>query len=292
MKAISPTLTAFLANNSSFFMAELYTLTLQDGTVLTYTDADIPIQYFIAAHATYFNPLGGMRLKRDRVRTILGTQVDSLDITFFPDTTDLINGQLFTAAVIAGIIDGAWVTVDRAFMSSWTNAGVVGTVNVFAGRVSDAVVGRTTVKLTIKSPFELLNVNVPVNLYQPGCAHNLFDAGCGLNPGVFEVDGVVTGTGQTPSRITTNLTTQGAGYFDLGYLTFLTGACAGQSRSIQTYTNGPFVFGYPFAATPTAGDTFKAFPGCDHSQSTCVSKFNNIVHFRGFPYVPLPETAA
>lgn len=36
----------------------------------------------------------------------------------------------------------------------------------------------------------------------------------------------------------------------------------------------------------SAGDAFTIYPGCDKQQSTCSAKFNNLIHFRGFPYVP------
>jgi hypothetical protein len=42
---------------------------------------------------------------------------------------------------------------------------------------------------------------------------------------------------------------------------------------------------------PNTGDTFTAYPGCDKTQNTCTSKFNNLVNFGGFPYVPVPEAA-
>lgn len=296
MKTLSTALTNFLAANTSFLMAEFYTITLVDGTVLAYSNADVSLSYIVGANLpgvtqpTVFNPLGGMKLTRDRMRMIVGTQVDSLDITFFPETTDLINGQLFTYEVSQGILDGAWVSVDRAFLTSWTSAGIVGTVNVFSGLVSDATVGRTSVKLTVKSPLELLNVNMPRNVYQPGCIHNLFDAGCTLSAAAFQVTGACVGT-QFPGNIRTNLT-QAAGYFTMGYLTFTSGVLAGQARGILgTNSTGGVALNYPFPSAPTAGDTFNVLPGCDHQQSTCTNKFSNVIHFRGFPYIPVPETA-
>jgi len=41
---------------------------------------------------------------------------------------------------------------------------------------------------------------------------------------------------------------------------------------------------------PQAGDVFKVYPGCNKRQDTCKNKFNNIVHFRGFPYIPSADT--
>ena len=46
----------------------------------------------------------------------------------------------------------------------------------------------------------------------------------------------------------------------------------------------------PLPNVPAVGDTFSVFPGCDKTKTTCAGKFSNIARFRGFPFVPVPET--
>ena len=48
---------------------------------------------------------------------------------------------------------------------------------------------------------------------------------------------------------------------------------------------------YPLPFAPATGDAFNVAFGCDHTQATCVAKFNNLPNFRGFPYVPPPQLA-
>jgi uncharacterized phage protein (TIGR02218 family) len=277
--------------------------------VLTYSSADISLKYNIPGQTmtggVIYNPVGGMRVTRDKMHMIAGTQVDELNITLFPTTTDFINNQPVPAEILNGVLDGAWVSVDRAFLSAWSSANIVGTVNVFAGNVSDCVIGRTSVKMTIKSPLELLNLNFPRNVYQPGCMHNLYDSGCTLNAASFAVNGTVgNGGGLEPPTTSTLWWAQAnyaPNYFTLGYLTFTSGALQGQTRSLL-YFSGPFfasngtlgsvmTFSNPFPVAPAVGDAFTIYPGCDHQQSTCLGKFNNLVNFRGQPYIPQPETA-
>jgi hypothetical protein len=45
----------------------------------------------------------------------------------------------------------------------------------------------------------------------------------------------------------------------------------------------------PYAPAP--GDQFTAYPGCDKSVFTCQNKFNNLLNFGGFPFIPNEETA-
>ncbi|WAC08905.1 MAG: phage BR0599 family protein [Thermodesulfobacteriota bacterium] len=37
------------------------------------------------------------------------------------------------------------------------------------------------------------------------------------------------------------------------------------------------------------GDTYEAYPGCDKKVSTCEDKYDNVINFRGEPFVP-PES--
>ena len=90
----------------------------------------------------------------------------------------------------------------------------------------------------------------------------------------------------------TNLT-QADGYFDQGQITFTSGANNGLSRLIKSFkhTSGAITLATPLPTAPAAADTFTALPGCDLSMATCTSKFSNLLHFRGTPFVPTPETA-
>ena len=69
------------------------------------------------------------------------------------------------------------------------------------------------------------------------------------------------------------------------------GVCtSGISRTVKSYAGGQFVFILPLPYDPTVGDTFSVYPGCDKTQAVCQSKFNNVARFRGFPFIPVPET--
>ena len=82
-------------------------------------------------------------------------------------------------------------------------------------------------------------------------------------------------------------------YFNEGYITFLTGPNAGITRGVRQYANasGQVLLWIPLPNAPTLGDSFNAFPGCDKQQSTCNTKFGNLINFAGKPYIPIPETS-
>ncbi len=282
MKSASPALISLLASNQ-FLMADLLTITLNNGTVLRYTSADINI---VSGGNTFLSV--GPRMERGAAKQVIGTQVDTMELTLYPDTTDLVNGIPFLSAIVGGAFDGATVQLERAFMATWGDT-TAGTVMLFYGSCSDVDYSRTSVKFTVKSYLELLNIQMPRNLYQPPCNHTLYDTGCGLSKAAYTVSGT-TNAGATNVAIPNGLA-QAAGYFALGSLTYTGGANSGISRTVKDYTPGYITLAYPLPHAPAAGDTFTVYPGCDLMQATCANKFNNVVHFRGFPFVPLPQSA-
>jgi len=173
-------------------------------------------------------------------------------------------------------------------MSAWGQA-PAGALWLFEGRVADLEVGRTTAKIRVKSDLDLLNVQMPRNLYQPGCLHTLYDAGCTATKASFGFASTAA-SGSTVALVRCGLA-QGADYFTLGTITFTAGANVGVSRSVKKYTTGALQLMRPLINPPGVGDAFIAYAGCDKSTSTCQARFSNLANYRGFPFVPAPEMA-
>lgn len=280
MKAATAPLIALLNGDQQFEMADVITFTLASGTALRYAIYDIDLP-----HNSYSFSSDGPVIERGRVRTVLGLEVDTLELTVTPKSTDAISGVPWIQAAAKGYLDGATVLLERVFMSS--PGVVVGGVVTFSGRVADLDnASRVSIDITVKSDIELLNVQMPRNLYQPGCMHTLFDADCGLNRATFAVTSAVTTA--TVSVINCGLA-QADGYFDMGYVLFTSGVAAGLKRTVRSYVTGSLTLLNPLPVAPSPGDSFTAYPGCDKRQATCSGKFSNLTNFRGFPYVPAPE---
>ena len=165
----------------------------------------------------------------------------------------------------------------------------VGAVNIFSGRVSDVSGSRSSVKVDVKSDIELLNVSSPRNIYQAGCMRTLYDDGCKVNREKFTVNGRVTENSQTGTVLKHNLT-QPDGWFSQGVIKFTSGRNAGFSRTVKAHNGNTFEFALRLPFPPQVGDVFKVYPGCNKRRDTCKDKFNNIVHFRGFPFIPSADT--
>ena len=230
---------------------------------------------------------GSVLIERSKIRTIIGVEVDTLDVTLHAQPTHLVGATPILQALRAGLFDAAQVKLERVFMPTWGDTSL-GTMILFAGLVADMDIGRFKATLRVNSNLQRLNVQLPRNLYQPGCLNTLFDGNCTLGKGSFGVASSAT-SGSTTTSVHCGLGNP-SGYFDLGTITFGSGTNAGLSVSVKQFAAGVFTLAMPLISAPAVGDTFTAYPGCDKSQATCTTKFNNLPNFRGQPYVPSPDT--
>lgn len=285
MKTVSGPLLTLLGASSQFYMAEVLTITLLGGAALYYTTLDTDVSW----NGHTFSS-SGLLLTRSKITQVRGLEVDELQIEVYP-TTAQIGGIGFLAAVSNGALDGATAKLERVYYPAWGQA-ATGGYTLFTGLVSDIELGRTYATIKVSSQIELLQSVWPNLVYQPGCAWKLYSLGCGASKASFTVSSTVKAGTLTVNGFSTNLT-QPDDYFDLGVITFTSGNNSGITRTIKNFlhANGIVNLVLPLSKLPVAGDGFTIYPGCDHSLATCTNKFSNSSNFRGFPYIPVPETA-
>jgi hypothetical protein len=195
-------------------MADLYTFTLVDGTVVRYTSLDQAVK---SGGNTFM--AGDVQLVRSNTSVKLGLEVDTLTIKAYASAGNLLQGVAFLKACMNGALDGAAVLLERAFLVPGTTL-VVGTVLMFSGRVSDIdPITRTMATIKVKSELELLNIKLPRNVYQPGCLHTLYDSACTVKRANHAV-GCIVSSGSSASAVRTDAA-QASGYFDLGAVKFV-----------------------------------------------------------------------
>lgn len=294
MRNASPALIALINGNTEFFVADCLTLVRPDGTVHRFTNApqDISVesQYDSAVHVF---AAAGVTFRRSRVKLVVGTEVDDMDLTLLTEPTRdtvTLGGVARTWPELArlGYLDEAEVMLERAFMTTWADTSA-GTLILFSGVLANITADRGNVATKVKAYLALLALPSPRNTYQPGCIHALFDSGCTLLKADF-LDSGTADVGSTTHAIVTGL---GAadGYYDLGALTITSGPNIGQTRTVKSFLSGVAQLSRPFLFSSVIGETFDVYPGCDKTQDTCDTKFVNLEHFRGYPYVPTPENA-
>lgn len=276
-------LATFLQSATEFRMADLYTITLKAGNVLRYTTWDSTLTILGNTFLT-----GPPNIERTAIEEQLGMNVSTIEVTIAASASDLISGVPMLQAIGMGLFDGAAFKIERLFMDS--NSQQIGTVIRFAGFIGPVdELTRSYAKLTVNSGTELLSMQLPAIILQPGCTNTLFDARCGLSKASFAESNTVQ-AGSTINKLISN-SIKADGYYDNGQIAFVSGANNGLVKAVKQFAGQQFTFNSPLPFIPSAGDTFTAYPGCDKTQATCTNKFTNLANFEGFPYVPAPETA-
>ncbi len=318
MKPADAALIALLGTGS-FVSCDLYSITLSDASVLRYAVADVDIavtiDLFAVADVFALADIFGVNTflssgpqfddpnSRATGNWRIGLDVDTWQVRVIPRARDA-DGNAFPdkigttgwlAAAAGGFFDGAIVQVDRAFLSAWPTpwrrsvpVTATGTVLIFLGRMAQVDVGRTEAVLNVNDYRELLSMLMPHNLFQSGCRHTLFDAGCTLSKAAFAQAGVVNAI--TNNRITTALPFA-AGYFNLGSITMTSGANSGFNRAVRSWDGVTLTLIAPFYYTVAVGDTFNAYPGCAKTLSDCQNKFGNLLNNGSTPFIPSPTAA-
>lgn len=284
MIVLTTALKSLLNGTNVYCVADLYTFFLSTGAVLRYSSSDINLSW---GGQTYTGL--GLAIDRSKIKQSKGIQVDDLTVTVYPSPHDEVGADPILQMAVNGGLDGCYVQLDRAFLASWSTP-VVGIVpKRFYGRIAGLQAGRSKIDLNIKSDLDLMNIQMPRVLFQPGCSHSLYDGGCTLHKADFTVTGHVTAV--TDATTFQTSISNPAGYMVLGVLTFTSGVNDGLSGAVKTDNgSGALSFQIPFPVAPSIGDTFTVYRGCAKTQSAC-NTFSNIQNFRGFPYIPAPETA-
>ncbi|MDC5326084.1 DUF2163 domain-containing protein [Acinetobacter baumannii] len=284
MRYASPKLIALL-DADQFIMADLYTITTIQGIEYRYTSYDTNLivggKEFIA---------DGPLISREGTSLSLGIEVDNLSITIESNENTKFGDVPVTQAFHNGILDGARFKLERIFIDMNTPTDTsAGTLVLFEGRIVEPELDRYGVKASVVSDVDGLKLQMPRNLYTPGCLNTLFDTACGLHSSDFAVNTII-GANSTPNRILCEIS-QPQGWFTQGVVEFLEGVNVGVKRTVRLHETGALLLTLPLLEMPRIGEAIRIYPGCDKRLETCENRFNNRQRFRGAPFVPVPETS-
>ncbi|HAV5429480.1 TPA: DUF2163 domain-containing protein [Acinetobacter baumannii] len=284
MRQASPQLIALL-DADQFIMADLYTITTIQGIEYCYTSYDVNL----TVQGKEFRADGPI-ISREGTSLSLGIEVDNLSITIETNENTKFGDVPIAQAFHNGILDGARFKLERIFMDMNTPTDTsAGTLVLFEGRIVEPELDRYEINASVVSDVDNLKLQMPRNLYTPGCLNTLFDSACGLLSADFAVNTTI-GTNSTPNRILCELS-QPQGWFTQGVVEFLEGVNIGIKRTVRLHEAGSLLLTLPLLEMAEIGEAIRVYPGCDKRLDTCTNRFNNRSRFRGAPFVPVPETS-
>lgn len=272
-----------LAARTPMWSADLFTLSLPDATTYYWTSADQDV----TANGHVFSALGPA-IERSTWAAKNTTEVPTMDIQLYSTGLDFGTGNNIKFQMHAGLLDGAYMLLERVFMPVFGDT-TLGTVVLFGGLVGEIQITSLGAKITCTASNVQLEQNLPRRTYQATCMHTLYDQYCTLDRSAFTASYVVSAA----NAIAINWVS-GSGPADpstllFGTMTITSGAGAGQALTVNGYSSAGVGFGYPLLTIPAPGDSFTVSQGCAKTVARCVA-FGNALNFGGFPYIPVQST--
>lgn len=126
--------------------------------------------------------------------------------------------------------------------------------------------------------------------YQRQCPHALYGPSCGVNKESHKSTFVVSGR--------TGLTINVTGLLSVdqfaGGMVSWESAAGTQWRFVTGNTSNSLQINFPvlpdddkYGRGLPVGSTLSVYPGCQHTLTDCINKFNNLPNYGGFPFIPM-----
>lgn len=249
-------------------LARLWRVTPIGRTTLYYTDHDKDITYDGHAYTATDS------FAASAIENKAGTGQANFEITV------LLADVITKAEVEKGIYGGASVEVDAIFYDHVD----YGVMPLATGQIVDVSVPFKSQAIFSCSGFATTSLHYLTETYSPTCRAEFCDERCGLDEADFTATFEVTAVTSTMRFEATGQET-GAGRYNLGYITWTSGANIGKKSDVQASADDTIrlLIRPPFPIE--VGDEGTIVAGCDKTIATC-RVFDNAVNFRGEPFVP------
>jgi uncharacterized phage protein (TIGR02218 family) len=291
MKTIPPLLQADL-QQSTTYIAFLWSITLADGRVIRGTEHDLDIVMpadsgtppaWPAAAAGTYSAIANVTA--GDIASNSDMAVDNLEVSGAVQSapyTEILD--VTVDEIEAGLLDMAPVAV---YICNWQQPahGCLEIKSGFLGAITRDSDGKYTTE--VRGLSQLLS-QIVVQTFSATCNVVKFgDARCKYNVAAITIGGTVAADSADLQQFAVTLAqaTPPPWYSYVGgTLTFTTGANAGFSREVKLDPNknaGVIQFWDQFPEAVAEGDAFTLSPGCDRQPPTCI-RYGNYANWRGY----------
>ncbi len=248
-------------------IATYWRILRKDGTALGFTSHDRDLTFAGLRHRA----APGMVPSAIRRDASLESELLEVEGVLTSDAicaADLAAGRFDGAHISVGVVD--WETYEFASLFAGTLSTVSTTGNTFEAQLRSA-----------KEAF--LDDLVPRT--SPTCRAAFCGEDCQLNAARFTHIATLSQI-EHASGTTTFSGGPAAVNMQHGFLRWIDGPQAGILMAIADTSDQSLILDAVLDETLTIGARAMLQEGCDHTLSTCASRFNNAINFRGEPYVP------
>lgn len=252
-------------------LCTLWYAQLLDTTVLGFTDHDADIV------------LGGVRymaasgFTATAIDTTAALNVDNLDV----------DGMLVSPAITeADLVSGRWdFALIRIMVINWRDLSG-GVIIQRVGRLGEVSAMGSKFKAEIRGIMQALQQPIG-QVYQPACRADFGDSKCKFDISTVTVTATLSSISANGRTLYAPELVLPPGRYDGGKVVFQTGANHGLSAEIKSNDVGWIELHMRMPLVPVPGDVFNATEGClKRHIEDCKNRYNNIINFRGEPYLP------
>lgn len=292
---------AFLKSNNQFRFANLVQIgPLEDPASTFITDYDGPLVW---------GPVGTFlrsTFTRGKMQSKVGLEVMTMDFDWSPQVAPLgltIDNANYYQKAQSGFYDNKVFKMWRAVVLPGGDANTRGACELFGGRIGNQQVARGKIKFNVASFLDVIKQKWPLNVVE---SQNTLANYSGAVPVLSDGETQIPVFSVVPPSSQTTINGQcisptankvyGGNKFQFGYLLFISGALRGYYSQIASsgklkisgtdYNNFFMYDEFPWA--PQIGDHFI----CSIKPPTQKADTTTLFPFRGFIYVPQPESAA
>lgn len=276
--------TALIDHGRAHFLAHLWKIEMNEGTILYITDHDRDIN---DGTNVYSASSGIQRSAREASGQLSRESNMSMKGAF--------DSAFVTAADVgAGFFDGAKVT-ERVVDWRYPRGIMVGDIRSdtwWISRIKAAGDGFTFELEGVKRNMRRKFGGVIGRLCRHQLGGDICDNGVNIESATYKHSGTVSAIVTQP-RIFEATLAGANNFYNNGKLVWTSGANVGVRAQVKlwaTATNRVYLE-VPLPFDIVVGDAFNIYAGCNKTLSECETKFSNLVNFGGEPFVPLTETA-
>jgi uncharacterized phage protein (TIGR02218 family) len=250
-------------------IATCWKLTLLNGKIMGFTDYDEDLNIDNVVYKSSSGFTASSIVLNSNLRT------DNLEIEGVLNSDDIkeedvLSGKYDFASIEIFLVN--YKDLNQGSMN--LHSGTFGKITLNSGRFIVEIIGLSA-KLE-KSMGEL---------YSPTCRAQFCDDKCKADIKKFSKVGVVTKVIDEKRFEDANLT-ESDEYYKYGMVKFFDSAAHAPFEGVvKEYKNKEVTLFAPFPYKIFAGDQYSILAGCDKTFSTCKSKFNNTINFRGEPHI-------
>ena len=151
---------------------------------------------------------------------------------------------------------------------------------VFVGQIKDVSFKGVAASVNCVGFEHFLKQTIPKWRYQLTCNHMIFDSKCTKAEADYKTTTMVTLDSTGTELTSADFDALEDGYFTGGKVVF-----GDEARTIVNHVGSIVTLMYKMKELKD-NDSVDAYPGCDGRIETCKDKFDNLINFLGFPFIP------